>query len=86
METTRSLLKLWKIGTYSRFSHDVTKIQTKELSTLLIAYFDEALQKLTRLLIQISVRKSSSFSVGVRLNFQAFARRYILMAAEKALM
>ena len=70
----RGVFKVMEMGTYSRFSHDVTKIQTKELSILLIAYFDEALQKLTRLLIQISVRKSSSFSVRVRLNFQAFAR------------
>ena len=38
---------------YSRFSHDVTKIQTKRLSILLTVYFHEVLQQLNNLLYTI---------------------------------
>ena len=52
----------------SRFSHDVTKIQTKKLSLLLSFYFHVILEHL-----KTSVHKDSSFCDTGRLNFQAFA-------------
>ena len=58
----------------SRFSHDVTKIQTKKLSLLLSFYFHVILEHLKNFYTnKLSVHKDSSFCDTGRLNFQAFA-------------
>ena len=58
---------------YSWFSHDVTKIQTKKLSLLLSFYFHAILEHLKTLYNKFSVQKGSVFCDTGRLNFQAFA-------------
>ena len=85
---------LWKISwisfeksTYSKgyyeeanwvFSHDVTKIQTKELSILLSFFFHEVLQHLKTLCLrQIFGSKGSWFCDRRRLSNQAFGWRAI---------
>ena len=59
---------------YSWFSHEVTKIQTKKLSLLLSFYFHVILDNLkTFIETNFSVQKGSLFYDTGRLNFQAFA-------------
>ena len=65
--------------TYSWFSHDVTKIQTKKLSLLLSFYFHAILEPLkTFIQNKFSVQKGTLFCDTGRLNFQAFAWQGIL--------
>ena len=59
---------------YSWFSHEVTKIQTKKLSLLLSFYFHVILDNLkTFIETNFSVQKGSLFCDTGRFNFQAFA-------------
>ena len=58
------------INAYSRFSHDVTKIQTKKLSILLSFWVSWGITAPKRLYLnRVLVRKGSSFCDRGRLNF-----------------
>ena len=58
------------VGTYSWFSHDVTKIQTKKLSILPRFYFHGALEQLkTNFHTNFRFKRVLGFCDRIRLNF-----------------